>query len=240
MTTCLVEEAPGLEKLTGVQCEATLVQSDDGGLANVVLSNTNGYSCCVRAGQAVGVTLVEPASDDVQLPLDDPATDDPANVYVVMSQSERGQLLKESVGKPSLLSVEQAGKLHELLDEFHLAFSLETDLVEMEIHTGCISCKANATHRSPGSYPAIPEPMGQPDRDGTQERRLTPLLCGLQAVEHGNEIGHIPIAPSRRPTRPARGRTVLYYPRFGKWLLANPCRPRISREDGIRCSPWPV
>ena len=59
-----------------------------------------------------------------------------------MSQSERGQLLKESVGKPSLLSVEQAGKLHELLEEFHLAFSLEedeqgeTDLVEMEIHTG--------------------------------------------------------------------------------------------------------
>ena len=74
------------------------MQSDDGGLANVVLSNTNGYSCCVRAGQAVGVTqvvsLVEPASDDVQLPLDDPATDDPANVYVVMSQSERGQYSK--------------------------------------------------------------------------------------------------------------------------------------------------
>ena len=145
--------------MTGVQCEATLVQSDDGGLANVVLSNTNGYSCCVRAGQAVGVTqvvsLVEPASDDVQLPLDDPATDDPANVYVVMSQSERGQLLKESVGKPSLLSVEQAGKLHELLEEFHLAFSLEedeqgeTDLVEMEMHTGDATPRRVPARRMP-------------------------------------------------------------------------------------------
>ena len=40
------------------------------------------------------------------------------------------------------LAREQAEKLHELLEEFHAAFSLEedergeTDLVEMEIHTG--------------------------------------------------------------------------------------------------------
>ncbi len=66
--------------------------------------------------------------------------------------------------------------------------------------------------------PSQSSPIVQ-ERHGTQERRLTPLLCGLQA---SNEIGHISTAPSRRATRPTRGRTVLHYPRFGKWLLASP------------------
>ncbi len=52
------------------------------------------------------VSLVELMSEDVELPVELPV--DPAKVYVVMSQSERGQLLRESVGKPPLLSLNQA------------------------------------------------------------------------------------------------------------------------------------
>ena len=41
-------------------CKATLTQSrsDENGLAKVIVCNTNGYSCCVRAGEMVGVSQV--------------------------------------------------------------------------------------------------------------------------------------------------------------------------------------
>ena len=98
--TCFIEEAQGLQQETGVLCEATLTQSDDNGLAKLILSNTNGYSCCVRAGEMVGVSqvvsLVEsepPETESSRLP------PEPASVYTLLSQSVRGQLLRELVGK---------------------------------------------------------------------------------------------------------------------------------------------
>ena len=43
-TTCLVEQPESFLRESGVQVEATLIESDSRGFANVILSNTNGYS----------------------------------------------------------------------------------------------------------------------------------------------------------------------------------------------------
>ena len=147
--TCLVEPTQCLEQETGVQVEATLIVTDSDGIANLVLSNSNGYSCHVNGGKTVGlfhtVSMVKPTLE--QTPECDCLLPEPATVLAVMSKSERCKMLREAVGRPELLDSNETRRLHELLEEFHSAFSLEesergeTDLLEMEIHTG------NATPR---------------------------------------------------------------------------------------------
>ncbi len=42
---CLIEQPERLVLETGVQVEATFIEPDSRGIANVILSNSNGYSC---------------------------------------------------------------------------------------------------------------------------------------------------------------------------------------------------
>ena len=73
----------------------------------------------------------------------------------MLSNTERGKLLRETVGKPELLDWEQVQKLHTFLEEFHGAFCLEesergeTDLVEMEIWTVNATPKRVPARRMP-------------------------------------------------------------------------------------------
>ncbi len=126
---CLIDQPERFLLETGVQVEATLIEPDSRGIANVILSNPNGYSCHLSTGDVVGlshqVTEIVPA--------------EPANILAVMSDTERCELLREAVGKPQKLSWEQTETLHDCLEEFHTAFSLddnergETDLVKMDL-----------------------------------------------------------------------------------------------------------
>ena len=92
-----------------------------------MLSNTNGYSCHADTGEIVGVSqsvsAVEPGEEEVDG--SDWPVCQPASILLVMSQSERLSLLRETVGKPDLLKTEQPRKLHMLLEDYHSAFSLE-------------------------------------------------------------------------------------------------------------------
>ena len=155
--SCLVEQSEAFSQETGMHLEPTLVESDRGGIASIVLSNTNGYSCHADAGEIVGVShsvsVVEPGEEGTDG--SDWPVCQPASILSVMSQSERVSLLRETVGKPDLLDTEQSRKLHMLLEDYHSAFSLEegergeTDLVEMEICTGDASPRRVAARRMP-------------------------------------------------------------------------------------------
>ena len=155
--TCLVEPTQCLEQETGVQVEATLIETDSDGIANLVLSNSNGYSCHVNGGKTVGlfhtVSMVKPTLE--QTPECDCLLPEPATVLAVMSKSERCKMLREAVGRPELLDSSETRRLHELLEEFHSAFSLEesergeTDLLEMEIHTGDATPRRVPARRMP-------------------------------------------------------------------------------------------
>ena len=123
----------------------------------MILSNPNGYSCHLSTGDVVGlshqVSFVEPTEEDKIEPETVPP--EPASILAVMSDTERGKLLREAVGKPDKLSWEQTERLHYCLEEFHDAFSLEdsergeTDLVEMEIWTGDATPKRVPARRMP-------------------------------------------------------------------------------------------
>ena len=152
--TYLVEQALDLEPASGVTCEPTLICPDSQGLANVVLSNSNGYPCYITAGVTVGVThpvaLVEPRPpDECTSMLEE------GNVYGVLSRIDRRRLLRQAVRDSPLLDTQQNTQLLELLNEFHLAFSLEenergeTDLVSMEIHTGDAAPRRVPARRMP-------------------------------------------------------------------------------------------
>ncbi len=140
-TKSLIEQPEHFLLETGVHVEASLIEPDSRGIASVILSNPNGYSCQLSTGDVVGlshqVSIVEPAEEDNIKPEIVPP--EHANILAVMSDTERGKLLREAVSKPEKLSGEQAEKLHGCLEEFHSAFSLEdskggeTDLVKMEI-----------------------------------------------------------------------------------------------------------
>ncbi len=133
---CLIEQPERLVLETGVQVEATLIEPDSRGIANVILSNPNGYSCHLSTGDVVGLSHQVPFLWNQQKKK--------LKLYLlaVMSDTERCKVLREAVGQPEKLSWEQTEKLHDCLEEFHSAFSLddnergETDLVEMEIWTG--------------------------------------------------------------------------------------------------------
>ena len=87
--------------------------------------------------------FVVPAQEDKDEPEQVPP--EPVSVLAVLSNTERGKLLRETV----------AQKLHTLLEEFHGAFCLEesergeTDLVEMEIWTGNATPKRVPARRMP-------------------------------------------------------------------------------------------
>ena len=154
--SCLVEQSEAFSQETGIHLEPTLVESDRGSIASIVLLNTNGngYSCHADAGEIVGVShsvsVVEPGEEEADG--SDWPVCQPASIRLVMSQSEH---LRETVGKPHLLDTEQSRKLHMLLADYHSAFSLEegqrgeTDLVEMEICMGDASPRRVAARRTP-------------------------------------------------------------------------------------------
>ena len=68
---------------------------------------------------------------------------------------QRRQKLKELVGEPALLTLEETAKLHHFLSEHHEVFCLEaneqgeTDLLTMEMDTGEARLKKKVTRRMP-------------------------------------------------------------------------------------------
>ena len=102
-------------------------------------------------GAAHPVAIVEPSKEVFQ----SLGTDGMPDVRAVLSHSERCDFLRNAIGKPDLLVQEQTQCLHQLLEKFHDAFSLdedergETDLVEMEIRTGDAPPKRVPARRMP-------------------------------------------------------------------------------------------
>ena len=137
----LVEPTPTLKTDMGIVMEDSLLNSAAGGLAQVVLMNSTGFTQVIEAGTELGTgeaaTIVEPAAED-----DDMTSS--CNINKLSSGAtdrQRQDLLLEYVGQPDLPESERA-KLFELIQNHHEVFVLEegergqTDLVEMEIDTG--------------------------------------------------------------------------------------------------------
>ena len=122
----------------------------------VLLTNSTGCSAMAEAGtelgEAVSATVVSPGLEPKSDPL--PSSAD-AQVNLVHTDTWRKRKLCELVGKPALLDEEQVRSLHEFLGEHHQAFCLEdgergeTDLVEMEIHTGDAPPRKQPARRMP-------------------------------------------------------------------------------------------
>ena len=121
--------------------EDSLLNPAAGGLAQVVLMNSTGFTQVIEAGTELGTgeaaTIVEPAAED-----DDMTS--LCNINKLSSGAtdrQRRDLLLEYVGQPDLPESERV-KLFELIQNHHEVFALEegergqTDLVEMEIDTG--------------------------------------------------------------------------------------------------------
>ena len=152
MTECREE----LEQETGLQLVDSLLKVDPDGTAQVVLTNSTGCSAMAEAGtelgEAVSATVVSPGLEPKSDPL--PSSAD-AQVNLVHTDTWRKRKLCELVGKPALLDEEQVRSLHEFLGEHHQAFCLEdgergeTDLVEMEIHTGDAPPRKQPARRMP-------------------------------------------------------------------------------------------
>ena len=162
--TLLVEPDGDLEAVTGLQVENTLVQPTREGLAHVILSNSTGCSSCVNAGTVIGEAAeVDIVGGSEQTPHDTVINDslkaeelnhDPT-IRNIGSTSERKEKLQEIIGKPNLLDHKQAQDLLNLITSHHMTFCLETeergetDLVEMEIHTGNEAPRRVAARRMP-------------------------------------------------------------------------------------------
>ena len=127
-------------------------------------------------GGAVSATVVSPGLEPKSEPL--PSSSD-AQVNLVHTDAWRKRKLCELVGRPALLVEELVRSLHEFLGEHHQAFCLkdgergETDLVEMEIHTGDApprkqpafcreagSGQTAAEHAVQWSHRALRQPLG--------------------------------------------------------------------------------
>ena len=162
--TLLVEPDNELEAVTGVQVEDTLVQLNGEGLAHVVLSNMTGCSSCVDAGTVIGeaaevdivkadeAVIINPSVSGTPLLRPDDELTVVRNIELANTREEK---LKELVGKPKLLDERQREELLNLLTSHHSAFCLddqdrgETNLVEMEIHTGEEAPRRAAARRMP-------------------------------------------------------------------------------------------
>jgi len=158
----LVEDNDCLQEGSGLLLEDTLVKPNTYGLAYVVISNPTGCSSHVTAGTTVGIAaevqLVDKGSPEAAI-LDKSATlppvEDAATVCSVTSEMDRKGRLLELIEKPSLLNDQQTRELFEFLTSHHTAFSLddldrgETDLLDMEIHTGNESPRRVPVRRMP-------------------------------------------------------------------------------------------
>ena len=157
----LVESDNDLEKATGLQVEDTLVQPTIEGLAHVIISNMTGCSSYVCAGtvigEAAGVEIIEdnkPRSYD-SAPKGAQTSEEQADESLVIrnikSVDDPKEELRKLIGKPKLLDKKQTQDLLNLLLPFCLDIQErgETNLVEMEIHTGDEAPRKVAARRMP-------------------------------------------------------------------------------------------
>ena len=161
----LVESDSDLEKATGLQVEYTLVQLTIEGLAHVIISNMTGCSSYVSAGtvigEAAGVEIVEdnkPRSHDSAskgAQTSEEQADESLVIRNIKSVDDRKEELRKLIGKPKLLDKKQTKDLLNFITDHHTAFCLdiqergETNLVEMEIHTGDEAPRKVAARRMP-------------------------------------------------------------------------------------------
>ena len=161
----LVESDGDLEKATGLRVEDTLVQPTIEGLAHVIISNMTGCSSYVSAGmvigEAAGVEIVEDnkprshnsASKGAQT--SEEQADESLVIRNIKSVDDRKEELRKLIGKPKLLDKKQTQDLLNFITDHHTAFCLdiqergETNLVEMEIHTGDEAPRKVAARRMP-------------------------------------------------------------------------------------------
>ena len=158
----LVEDSCHLHEAAGLLLEDTLVKPNADGLAYVVLSNPMGCSGHVTAGTTVGIAAEVQVVDKgiTEVPILDkstrsPLVEDASAVCSVTSEMDRKGRLLELIEKPSLLNDQQTQELLGFLTSHHTAFSLddldrgETNLLDMEIHTGNESPRRVLMRRMP-------------------------------------------------------------------------------------------
>ena len=153
----LLEHDCTLEESTGLQLEDTLIHPNKQGLAYAIFSNPTGCSSFVNAGTIIGraveVEIIEGAEPNTKMTK--PEDGKSPTVRSVQLTSDRKRKLLDLVNRPTLLNKKQTQELEDFISNHHAAFSLddlergETNLLDMEIHTGEETPRRVATRRMP-------------------------------------------------------------------------------------------
>ena len=153
----LLEHDCTLEESTGLQLEDTLIHTNKQGLAYTIFSNPTGCSSCVNAGTIIGraveVEIIEGTEPNSRMTK--PEDGKSPTVKSVQLTSDRKRKLLDLINRPTLLNKKQTQELEDFISNHHAAFSLndlergETNLLDMEIHTGKETPRRVATRRMP-------------------------------------------------------------------------------------------
>lgn len=153
----LLEHDCTLEESTGLQLEDTLVHPDKEGVAYAIISNPTGCSSCVNAGTIIGraveVEIIKGSQPDTM------STESSGGklptVRSVQSVTDRKEKLLSLINRPTQLDEKQTQELLDFISDHHMIFSLddlergETNLADMEIHTGDEAPRRVAARRMP-------------------------------------------------------------------------------------------
>lgn len=128
----LLERDPSLEKSTGLQFEDAMVQSTADGIAYVRVCNSSGVTSVIGKdivlGEAVEATEITPCDSP---PKDSPVQPEIPEIRQDFSNSndERKQELLKKLEETDLSPADKT-RLTDLLTTYHLASSLEDEIVE--------------------------------------------------------------------------------------------------------------
>ena len=153
----LLEHDCTLEESTGLQLEDTLIHPDKQGLAYTIFSNPTGCSSFVNAGTIIGraveVEIIEGTEPNSRMTK--PEDGKSPTVRSVQLTSDRKRKLLDLINRSTLLNKKQTQELEDFISNHHAAFSLndlergETNLLDMEIHTGEETPRRVAARRMP-------------------------------------------------------------------------------------------
>ena len=262
----LLEHERTLEESTGLQLEDTLVHPDKEGVAYAIISNPTGCSSCVNAGTIIGraveVEIIKGSERDTistessggKLP----------TVRSVQSVTDHKERLLSLINRPTQLDQKQTQELLDFISDHHMVFSLddlergETNLADMEIHTGDEAPRRVAARRMPFAVQQeVARQLCNMQEAGVIEPSSSPWSSPVVMVRKKDgtlrfcvdyrELNKV----TKRDTFPlphvddllyrsAGEFQVFYHSGPSQWILADMCCPWLSREDSFCHSTWVV
>ena len=168
------ESASRIEQEYGVFAKDSLIEPHDHGEFQIPLTNPNGITCVLQAGEMLGeateATVVQPEESEASEVKIIGASENPASVQ--RWEKQRQEKLKETVGDVDLPDEEKEA-FQALLARHHRAFCLEEgergemDLIRMEIDTGGAHSRKQRVPRLPFALrQVVAKQLGDMQRQG--------------------------------------------------------------------------